>query len=199
MSDPIVSAEIEDVLSAIRRLVSSNDRAAKHQESVQQSGDLRPAEQGRLVLTPALRVDGAVGRQVGSELDDAALARSDALKARVAELEEVVARQAGQWEPDGATANANSGRSGVPLPWEDLAPGDDKASAAKPRQPEARGADSDRLADKTDLLNSTELRDLIADIVRQELQGAMGERATRNLHKLVRREIHRALADHNQK
>jgi hypothetical protein len=37
------------------------------------------------------------------------------------------------------------------------------------------------------------LRDLVVDIVRQELQGALGERITRNVRKLVRREIHRML------
>jgi len=38
------------------------------------------------------------------------------------------------------------------------------------------------------------LRALVADIVRQELQGALGERITRNVRKLVRREIYRVLA-----
>ncbi|MEM9975535.1 MAG: hypothetical protein AAF771_15260 [Pseudomonadota bacterium] len=37
------------------------------------------------------------------------------------------------------------------------------------------------------------LRDLVAEIVRAELQGEMGVRITRNVRKLVRREIHRAL------
>ncbi len=37
------------------------------------------------------------------------------------------------------------------------------------------------------------LRDLVADIVRQELSGVLGERITRNVRKLVRREIHRAM------
>jgi len=37
------------------------------------------------------------------------------------------------------------------------------------------------------------LRELVTEIVRQELQGALGERITRNVRKLVRREIHRAL------
>ncbi|MDF1803070.1 hypothetical protein [Thalassovita sp.] len=37
------------------------------------------------------------------------------------------------------------------------------------------------------------LRELVAEVVRQELQGALGERITRNVRKLVRREIHRAL------
>lgn len=43
------------------------------------------------------------------------------------------------------------------------------------------------------LLDEDTLRDLIAEIVREELQGALGERITRNVRKLVRREIHRAL------
>lgn len=37
------------------------------------------------------------------------------------------------------------------------------------------------------------LRDLVADMIREELQGALGERITRNVRKLVRREIQRAL------
>ncbi|MFU8777205.1 MAG: hypothetical protein ACNA7M_05995 [Roseovarius sp.] len=43
------------------------------------------------------------------------------------------------------------------------------------------------------VLDEEALRDLVAEIVRQELQGALGERITRNVRKLVRREIHRAL------
>jgi hypothetical protein len=38
------------------------------------------------------------------------------------------------------------------------------------------------------------LRDMVSDIVRQELQGVLGERITRNVRKLVRREIQRVLA-----
>lgn len=40
------------------------------------------------------------------------------------------------------------------------------------------------------------LRELVGDIVRKELQGALGERITRNVRKLVRREIHRMLISH---
>ena len=48
-------------------------------------------------------------------------------------------------------------------------------------------------ADET-VMDEESLRELVADIVREELQGALGERITRNVRKLVRREIHRALA-----
>ncbi|QRF67242.1 hypothetical protein [Ponticoccus alexandrii] len=37
------------------------------------------------------------------------------------------------------------------------------------------------------------LRQMVSDIVRQELQGVLGERITRNVRKLVRREIHRVV------
>jgi len=38
------------------------------------------------------------------------------------------------------------------------------------------------------------LRDMVSEMVRQELQGELGDRITRNVRKLVRREIQRALA-----
>jgi len=54
--------------------------------------------------------------------------------------------------------------------------------------------DADVLGDDEAVLDEEALRDLVAEIVRQELQGALGERITRNVRKLVRREIQRALA-----
>lgn len=42
-------------------------------------------------------------------------------------------------------------------------------------------------------MDEAALRQLVAEIVREELQGVLGERITRNVRKLVRREIHRAL------
>ena len=44
------------------------------------------------------------------------------------------------------------------------------------------------------VLDEEALRDMVAEIVRQELQGPLGERITRNVRKLVRREIYRAMA-----
>ncbi len=56
---------------------------------------------------------------------------------------------------------------------------------------------SDSLFETDDtFLDEEMLRELVTDIVRQELQGALGERITRNVRKLVRREIHRALTSH---
>ncbi|WP_235855890.1 hypothetical protein [Mesobaculum littorinae] len=44
------------------------------------------------------------------------------------------------------------------------------------------------------VLDEETLRDMVAEIVREELQGALGERITRNVRKLVRREIMRAIS-----
>lgn len=57
----------------------------------------------------------------------------------------------------------------------------------------ARGAEAWYREDTDAVLDEDALRDLVSEIVRQELQGTLGERITRNVRKLVRREIHRAL------
>ncbi len=60
------------------------------------------------------------------------------------------------------------------------------AGAATAARPKRGGARSDAEAE--------ELRDLVAEVVREELNGALGERLTRNVRKLVRAEIARTLA-----
>lgn len=54
------------------------------------------------------------------------------------------------------------------------------------REPLDLGADTQEIDEEI-------LRDMVAEIVRRELQGSLGERITRNVRKLVRREIQRAL------
>lgn len=44
------------------------------------------------------------------------------------------------------------------------------------------------------ILDEDTLRDIIVDVVREELQGVLGQRITRNVRKMVRREIRLALA-----
>ncbi len=50
------------------------------------------------------------------------------------------------------------------------------------------------LEDDSIVLDEAALRELVADILREELQGVLGQRITRNVRKLVRAEIARALA-----
>lgn len=61
------------------------------------------------------------------------------------------------------------------------------ASAARLRQ------DNDLLGEEDFLIDEDVMRELVRDIIREELQGALGERITRNVRKLVRAEIQRML------
>lgn len=74
-------------------------------------------------------------------------------------------------------------------------------AAAQEEQEEAAAPEEEAnfagTQDFTDVVDEAFLREMVSDIVRQELQGALGERITRNVRKLVRREIHRALAAHD--
>jgi hypothetical protein len=114
------------------------------------------------------------------------------------------------WEPDGDDEDAFADSSETPtLEWRDADPefapeavsfdpdemaADDLASESFAR---SRDAEDEAVAAPFELdeavLDEAALRDLVAEIVREELMGTLGERITRNVRKLVRREIHRAL------
>ncbi len=253
MTDNVVKAGIEDVLSSVKRLVSEEGRKAPS------SGARKP---GRLVLTEALRISKpAQVEQPPLKLEpkysaeesakpmllracdivkaDAA-ANSDAprqeearpepeatedpatsLSAKIEALEAAIARTEDQWEPDGDSDDAYSGTPTQGLAWttdsgfeepepedvpaEQATDGEDAAAAAEPEQeepqpatfirsPEVMPVAEDAVPARDVAIDEDALRDMIAEVVRQELQGVLGERITRNVRKMVRREIHRALA-----
>lgn len=65
---------------------------------------------------------------------------------------------------------------------------------ATPAEPERRHeAEPEFLGAEDFLIDEEVVRDLVRDIIREELQGALGERITRNVRKLVRAELNRAL------
>jgi cell pole-organizing protein PopZ len=68
--------------------------------------------------------------------------------------------------------------------------GDDAEAAARAALDEDENAGDD--AGLT-ALDESMLRDIVRDILREELHGALGERITRNVRKLVRAEINRAM------
>lgn len=113
-------------------------------------------------------------------------ARAESLSAKIEALEAAIGKTKDQWEPDGEIGDDYAGTVHVaPMAWRDH---EAEANAAE-------GGDSAELGDLDEaVLDEDSLRELVSDIVRQELQGALGERITRNVRKLVRREIHRALA-----
>ena len=101
------------------------------------------------------------------------------------------------------------GRGGAPATWpedetgpeDEIGPGDAPglASALAEETGEAIAPAGDEAERSTfdpgdeGVIDMAMLRDLVAEIIREELQGPLGERITRNVRMLVRREINRAL------
>jgi len=181
MTDRMSNIEIEDVLSSIRKLVSDDLRPGSL--PVAPPPAARPAVP-RLVLTQALRVH--PDRAPGAPADDG-------LAGRLAELESLMARQDHAFEddsldtlsaapeprhPDEAPFVTDAGDEGAPLSW---------------TEPTALRAAPDGTDAPSPVVDDAMMRALIRDVLREELQGDMGERVTRNLRKLVRAEIARAL------
>ena len=138
------------------------------------------------------------------------------LTAKIAALEAAVGRIAEGWEPDGDEAVELAATQMSTMAWEDDVELDAKGAPftgaehdAPPQEAahydefardEANEADKPSMAaafgGDDQLMDEETLRELVSEIVRAELQGALGERITRNVRKLVRREIHRALTAH---
>jgi len=133
-------------------------------------------------------------------------ARRSHLEATIAELEASVG--GGEFEPDGS----EEATPVEPLTWPGHHPRINEAPDPVPDAPqdtpeevaEAPSNEETTAEDLTDAydddlsglsgMDEEALRVLVAEIVREELQGALGERITRNVRKLVRREIYRILS-----
>jgi len=158
--------------------------------------------------------------QLAAEETDAApqkdaSGRATTLGAKIAVLEAKIGQTDDQWEPDGEQGDDYAGTRVETIEWqdhaspdaEDASEGDSaddsvddlvtETAAEQEAEPQQTASDADDALDVLDegdaILDEESLRELVSDIVRQELQGALGERITRNVRKLVRREIHRAL------
>lgn len=167
------------------------------------------------------------------------------LEDKIAELEALIGRGAGNWDPDADDRGGNAAAELsqiTAMPWEDgtedeaagatmrdapkaftidvSAPDatDDCEDAAPYTQIDDAGPEGDETiysprdarsnwaglhvvhsAEEVEeaTLDEDQLHDLVSRIVREELQGVLGERITRNVRKLVRREIQRALSGHD--
>ena len=124
--------------------------------------------------------------------------QSESLTSKIAALEAVIGKTDDQWEPDDTGSSDYSGTEAPSMKWDDVGSDNDADNAEGDNAEtvevdvEPQQAAFSQSADE--LLDEDALRDIVSEIVREELQGALGERITRNVRKLVRREIHRALA-----
>ena len=212
MSESVSNAEIEDVLTSIRRLVSGEDGSstAKPETKVEE----KPSK-AKLILTADFRVSDTQQDAANAEEEPAETvtfrhagqaekpeAKPDdstenltSLESTIAELEAAIGEQDEEWEPDGSEFEEDAEAEAVMT-----APIKDMMGA---KQPIDEIEDAEIIEDDltTGLFAGDDpefdeeaLREMVSEIVRQELQGALGERITRNVRKLVRREINRVLA-----
>lgn len=182
MTNMARSNEIDALVSSVRNLVSNRDA-----DSLPKSHDA-----GRLVLTPALRVDlpaeaAAVDLPLPEPAEDA--------QAILANAEDSVAPPAdGHEADDDETVENDIWAAGTfhtsqnknddltqPIVADDAS---SEVSAPAPTQAQ----------DIASLIDQAALRDMIVAVVQEELGGEMGERITHNVRKLVRREINRLIA-----
>jgi hypothetical protein len=200
MSDPVCDTDMEGVLSRVRRLVRD-------------SGDAVTGRAETFVLTEAYRVDTetAAAPAAADERDrpdDAEHAGRLSIKAvpEAAEADLIgtlVAREVDRvLDPAAPAASAlHAGVEREPDPsallgriTRAVGPSGSEGDGNTLPMPQSRpGLPDPHSAEVLAHIPPDALRALVAETVRSELQGALGERITRNLRKLVRREIHRAL------
>ncbi|WP_170426524.1 hypothetical protein [Ruegeria arenilitoris] len=144
---------------------------------------------------------------------------TNSLSAKIEALEAAIARTEDQWEPDGDSEDDYSGTPAKALEFSaqkefaDSAPDPSETPQPKPeeavattkatfvRDPQVTadpaGQNVEGVVERDDAVTMGEdaLREMIAQVVREELQGVLGERITRNVRKMVRREIYKALAE----
>ena len=190
-------AEAEPEIEAADEAEDAHEAAEHHSEVSEETQPVAVSEESaertaEAEQTPELSAD-----------EHSKAPEGESLKDRIEQLEAAVSSQDGEWEEE-------NDESVETLQWEDH--GDEGASDENMSAPEAfaeqhhdfdAADEADKITEAEDeydflagdetLLDEDTLREMVADIVRQELQGALGERITRNVRKLVRREIHRAL------
>ncbi|MBK1635247.1 hypothetical protein [Rhodovulum adriaticum] len=220
MSESAEPRDLEDVLASIRRLVAEEVDAAV----VPETAPVRAPD--RLVLTPALRVappqpaqaDSADAPDTPDEAkEDQDCPPSDADADDATDAPKAPAEDAALDAVDEDMSGAEAARDQAgdsPFDFHSIrvAVGAEKDAAPEDgaAEPDVDESDADELGsewpdypgvsgaiEETALLDEDMLREIVGEIVRQELQGALGERITRNVRKLVRREINRALAARN--
>ncbi|MGC8201922.1 hypothetical protein ACP2AV_04370 [Aliiroseovarius sp. PTFE2010] len=203
-----LASDLEDVL-ALHNPVSAaeSDRADDPVEWVDDRADDPSDDQSSEIVDAEI---------IDSEGTEEAPSRHSSLEERIAELEAAIGAQAGEFEPDGSEESAGAPHTATILSLSRTASGtrfDGRHEPVTRKSAEVLAQDSPQFDDDfahldDDLfgaddplemegddavLDEDALKDLVAQIVREELQGDLGERITRNVRRLVRREVQRAL------
>lgn len=181
MNEHVTDSHVDDVLASIRRLVA-DEMSESPTISIPLVRQLRQASQ-KLVLQPEARVEVEAPLRLTMPVSLAAPpsegAKDPEAARRLASLETLFAAHK---QRDGVAAEQEA----PPAVPEDLEAPFIEVNAPEPEQIAWTEPNLD--------LPRGGVQDIIRDVLREELQGEMGERITRSLRKMVRAEIARALA-----
>ncbi|WP_171128788.1 MULTISPECIES: hypothetical protein [unclassified Ruegeria] len=199
--DAGADVERDSPLQLVRQLDESREIAARKPGS-EDTGPIRLRARDAVGPAPLERrncaVDGSADPVQSETANGSGRDLAGSLSAKIEALEAAIARTEDQWEPDGESNDAYSGTRTRAVDWpaeaDETVDDDGAAIFIRARKNTTDvAAPSDRKALLPEGLDETALQELIAQIVREELQGELGERVSRNLRKMVRREIARAL------
>ncbi len=134
------------------------------------------------------------------------VARSNAERLLLTPALRVVGDEASAAAPGAAAPGAAGGAGSEAIEWQDPSPSAPSSAATPPVATPQRGGsaqdpaaplspDSDRVGADDLVLDEAALREIVGQCVREELRGALGERLTRSIRKLVRTEVSRALSE----
>jgi len=190
MNDTPKNSEASDVIASLKEIVS--DEEEKGPETAIVGG----AE--KFILAPSLRVTEE------PPVSDAPL--NETLEEKISRLEEMITETEGPWEPDTAGHDDYAGRPVTGLPWEEVVDaalseidgdldGDttEEKSEHVDNAPYEAGVDQDPIAVRSVPVDYEALRPMVADIIRDELRGVLGEKITANIRRMVHREIETAV------
>ncbi len=202
--------EIDEVMSSVRKLVSRGERSPDATTDGDALSEAATASE-KLILTPALRVDEPDAQDAeppatsdGNRanvlvLDPEKHAEPGPHDATIAQLAAAVAGPVEDWQPE-ETETFDEADWAVSA----MGASDEPEFFDATEEPERQEEHADVSSDPDDELaaflpqepaiDPAMLREMIAQIVREELAGDTGERITRNVRKLVRREINLILA-----
>jgi hypothetical protein len=174
--------EIDELVSSVRNFVA-------HKE-INRMVAPKPAE--KLVLTADTRLSDEQVKAIDAEwaaelhaLEKAGLvAPGKALELSVAELEEAIAKLPQDWDEE------HAGRASADDADDSVEPAEPLSEASAP---DTAAIEAMLVAKMHDSIDHDALRALVVKIVHEELSGELGERITRNVRKMVRREISRVM------
>ena len=190
MNDTPKNSEASDVIASLKEIVS--DEEEKGTEAAIVGG----AE--KFILAPSLRVT--------EEPSVSNVPLNETLEEKISRLEEMITETEGPWEPDTAGQDDYAGRPVTGLPREEVVDaalseidgdldGDTTEEKAEhvDNAPSEAGVDQDPIAVRSLPVDYEALRPMVADIIRDELHGVLGEKITANIRRMVHREIETAV------